>query len=61
MYESFGTQSAGLKAFKESRLVLTFLPILEVTGVLSSFRLVKEGKAGKGTPWSLILKNFPSK
>ena len=36
----------------ESRFVITFLTILGVTEILSSFRLVLEGKTGKEIPKS---------
>ena len=34
-------------AFDESKFIMTFLTMLRVTGILCSFRLVLEGKAGK--------------
>ena len=54
MYESSDSQffrtTAGIKAgpdaFDESTFVMTFLTILEVTEILSSFRLALEGKIG---------------
>ena len=48
---SAGIQS-GPDAFDKSRLVMTFLTILEVTKILCSFRLVLEGKTGKEIPES---------
>ena len=48
---TFGIQS-GLDAFDESRLIMTFLTIFGVTEILCSFRLVLEGKTGKGIPES---------
>ena len=55
MYESSGPQSfrtitrikSRPDAFNESRFVMTSLTILGVTEILSSFRLVLEGKTGK--------------
>ena len=57
MYESSGSQffrtttgiQSGPNAFHEPlmRFVMTFLTILRVTEILSSFRLVLEGKTGK--------------
>ena len=41
---------AGPGAFDESRFIMTFLIILGVTEILCSFRLVLEGKSGKGIP-----------
>ena len=41
--------------FDESRFVMTFLTILGVMEILSSFRLVLEGKTGKEMPESLRL------
>ena len=38
---------SGPDAFDESRFLLTFLTILEVTEILRSFRLVLEGKTSK--------------
>ena len=54
MYEISDSQffrtTAGIKAgpdaFDESTFVMTFLTILEVTEILSSFRLALEGKIG---------------
>ena len=43
---------SGQDAFDESRLVKTFLPNLEVTEILCSFRLVLEGQACKKVPES---------
>ena len=37
---------------------MTFLTILEVIGILWSFRLVLEGKTGKGEPESSRLEKF---
>ena len=42
----------GPDAFDESRFVMTFLTILEVTEILCSFKLVPEGKTGKEIPES---------
>ena len=42
----------GPDAFDESRFVMTFLTILEVTEILCSFKLVLEEKTGKETPES---------
>ena len=39
-----------LYAFDESRLVMTFLILLEVTDILYSFRLVLDVKTGKEIP-----------
>ena len=39
-------------AFDESRFLITFLTILGVIEILWGFRLVLEGKAGKGIPES---------
>ena len=58
MYESSGSQffrtttriQSGPHAFDESRFVMTFLTILGVMEILCSFRLVLEGKTGKGIP-----------
>ena len=58
MYESSGSQffrtttgiQSGADAFDESRFVMTFLTILEVTDILCSLRLVLEGKTGKEIP-----------
>ena len=55
MYESSGSQffrattgiQSGPAAFDKSRFVITFLTILGVMEILSSFRLVLEGKTGK--------------
>ena len=55
IYESSGSQffrtttgiQSGPDAFDESRFVMTFLTILGVMDILSSFRLVLEGKTGK--------------
>ena len=60
MYESLGSQffrtttgkQPGPDAFYESRFVMTFSTILEVMGILRSFRLVLEGKTGKEIPVS---------
>ena len=60
MYESSGSQffrtTTGIKSetdvFDESRFVMTFLTILVVTEILSSFRLVVEWKIGKEVPES---------
>ena len=60
MYESPGSQffrtttgiQSGPDAFDESGLVMTFLTILGVMEILSSFRLVLEGKTGKEIPES---------
>ena len=60
MYESSDSQffrttteiQAGLDAFDKSRFVMTFLTILGVMEILSSFRLVLEGKTGKEIPES---------
>ena len=46
-----GIQS-GLDAFDKSSFVKTFLPILEVTKILCSFRLVLERKTDKEIPES---------
>ena len=55
MYESSGPNlcgttteiQSGRDAFDELRFVMTFLTILGVTKILSSFRLVLQGKTGK--------------
>ena len=55
MYESSGSKffrtttgiQSGPNAFDESRFVMTFLTILEVTEILCSFKLVLEGKTVK--------------
>ena len=60
MYESSGSQffttttgmQLGPDTFDESRLLMTFLTILGVIEILSSFRLVLEGKTGKEIPES---------
>ena len=60
LYESSGPQflraSTGIQSgpdtFDESRFIMTFLTILGITKILCSFRLVLEGKAGKGIPES---------
>ena len=60
MYESSGSQffrtttgiQSGPDVFDESRFVMTFLTILGVMEILCSFKLVLEGKTGKGTPES---------
>ena len=60
MYKSSGSQffrnttgiQSGPDAFDESRFVMTFVTILGVTGILRSFRLVLDGKAGKEIPES---------
>ena len=38
--------------FDKSRLIMTFLTILEVTDILCSFKLVLEEKTGKEIPGS---------
>ena len=52
MYQSSDSQffrpTTGADAFDESRFVMTFLTILGVMEILCSFRLVLEGKTGKG-------------
>ena len=66
MYESSGSQSfrtttgiqSGPDAFDESRFVMTFLTILGVTEILSSLRLVLEGKTSKEIPESSRLEFF---
>ena len=40
----------GPDAFDKSRLIRTFLTILEVTEILCSFKLVLEGNTGKEIP-----------
>ena len=58
MCESSGSQffrtntgiQSGPDAFDESRFVMIFLTILGVMEILCSFRLVLEGKTGKGIP-----------
>ena len=58
MSESSGSQffrantgmQSGPDAFDESRLLITFLTILEVTEILCSFKLVLEEKIGKEIP-----------
>ena len=60
LYESSGSQffrttieiHSGPDAFGESSFVTTFLPILAVTQILCSFRLVLEGKTGNKIPES---------
>ena len=60
MLESSGSQffrttnviQTGADAFDKSRLIITFLTILVVTGILCSFRLVLEGKTSKEIPES---------
>ena len=60
LYESTGSQffrttneiHSGPDAFDESSFVMTFLPILAVTQILCSFRLVLEGKTGNKIPES---------
>ena len=60
MYESSGSQyfrtttgiQSGSDAFDETRFVKSFFTILGVTVILRSFRLVLEGKIGKGIPES---------
>ena len=55
MYESSGPHlcgtttgiQSGRDAFDELRFVMTFLTILGVREILSSFRLVLQGKTGK--------------
>ena len=49
-----GIQS-GAETFDESRFSMIFLTILGVTEILCSFRLVLEGKGGKGIPEFLRL------
>ena len=44
-----GIQS-GQDAFDKSRFMMTFLTILGVMEILCSFRLILEGKTGKGIP-----------
>ena len=64
MYESSDSQifkiatriQAGPDAFDESRFVMTFLTILEVTEILCGFRLILEGKMGNEIPQSSRLK-----
>ena len=59
-HESLGSQffrttteiQSGPDAFDESRFVMTFLTISAAAGILCSFRLVLEGKAGKEIPGS---------
>ena len=66
VYESSGSQSfrtttgiqSGPDAFDESRFVMTFLTILGVTEILSSLRLVLEGKTSKEIPESSRLEFF---
>ena len=43
---------SGPDVFDRSRLIMTFLIILGVTEILCSFKLVLEGKTGKGIPES---------
>ena len=60
MYENSGSQlfrtttgiQSGQDAFDESRFVMTFLTILEVTEILYSFKLVLEEETGKEIPES---------
>ena len=60
MYESSGSHffrtitgiQSGPDAFDESRFIMTFLTILRVVEILSTFRLVLEGKTGKEIPES---------
>ena len=57
-YESSGSQffrtttgkQSGPDTLHESRFVMTFLTILQVTETLCTFRLVVEGKTGKEIP-----------
>ena len=64
MYESSGSpffrNTTGIKSgpeiFAESRFVINFLNILEVAEILCSFRLVREGKAGKEIPESSMIR-----
>ena len=66
MSESSGSQvfrpttgiQSGPDAFDESRFVMTFLTILGVTEILSSLRLVLEGKTSKEIPESSRLEFF---
>ena len=54
-------KQSGPDAFDKSRLVMTFLTILDVTEVLFSFRIVLESKTGKEitqTPKSKFLQKF---
>ena len=66
MYKSLGGSkffrtTTGIKsgpdALDESKIFVTFLTILGVTGI-SSFRLVLKRKMGKGTPESSRLEKF---
>ena len=41
---------SGPKSFGESRVVITFITNLGVTGILGIFRLVQEGKGSKRIP-----------
>ena len=58
MYESSGPQLfrtttgiiSGPDTFDESKFVMTFLTILGIMEIISSFRLVLEGKSGKEIP-----------
>ena len=60
MYESSDSQffrtitavQSGQDGFDESRFVMTFLTILGVMEIVSSFRLVLKGKTGKKIPES---------
>ena len=47
---------SGPDTFDESRFVMTFLTILEVTEILCGFRLILEGKMGNEIPKSSRLK-----
>ena len=69
MYESSGSQffrtttgiQSGPDAFDESRFAMTFSTILGIMEILCSFRLVLEGKTGKGISGSSrfeFLENF---
>ena len=72
MYEGSGSQffrtntgiQSGLGTFNKSTLVMNFLTTSKFTGILCSFRLVLEGKAGKEIPESSkleFLEKFPLK
>ena len=60
MKESSGSQffrtttgiQSGPDAFDKSRFIMTFLTILELKEILCNFKLVLEGKTGKGMPES---------
>ena len=64
MFESSGSQflrtttgiQSGPDVFDESRFIMTFSTIVGDSEILYSFRLVLEGKAGKGIPESSRLK-----